>query len=373
MSLSAKIESGYVFQTNDFVKEENIPHYSSLALKYELTSRGDSWQDIAYGMPYFGIGAYTATFYQKDLGIPISIFLVQGARIAKITPRILFQYEFNLGFSTNWKAYDRFDNPNNIAVGSSDNIHVAGSLYFKFLVSKHWDLNLGASITHFSNGATRMPNKGLNLGTPYIELSYKFNEPEEKNVDIDLTPPKIEKRIDHNFSLILSSRQIYHSLVETGLTSQYINYDFRVWGFSYAPMYVSSYKYKWGLSLDLIYDESGGATAKREQHPEDLQYYDRVKLGKTKERFDLGVSARGEIVMPYFSFFANLGYDIVHGNKNDLRFYQIMGVKVNLYENVFGTFGIRATNFSRAQFIFWSAGYTLKGKPFKNNEPKIVN
>jgi hypothetical protein len=368
MALSLRVESGYVFPTNDFVRKEDIPKYSSLSFKYALRPQRDQWEDIAYGMPYLGVGLYTATFYKKDLGIPFSIFLFQGATITEFVPgSITFHYEFNLGYSANWKAYDRFDNPNNIAVGSSENIHVGGGLYLKFLVNRKWDINIGLAVTHFSNGATKMPNKGLNLGTPYVELTYKFNDPdpEKTKVEGNLIPPQIEKRIDHDFLLTFSSRQIYHSTVGTGLTSQFVDHKFKVWGFSYAPLVINNYKYKWGPSIELVYDESAGATAWREQHPEDLHFYDRIKLGKVEERFSLGISAKGEIVMPRFSFFANVGYDIFLGNESNSRFYQIVGVKVYLNDRIFGTFGIRATHFSKAQFIFWSGGYTLKGKPFK--------
>ena len=40
--------------------------------------------------------------------------------------------------------------------------------------------------------------------------------------------------------------------------------------------------------------------------------------------------------MPRISIFANFGYNLLHGNEYDYRFYQIMGVKAYLKENLFG-------------------------------------
>ena len=360
--LSVKGERGFVFQTNEFVQGDNITNYSSFALKYGIMSRGDRWQDIAYGMPYYGIGLYTATFRREELGNPISLYLIQGARIAKLTKKITFHYEFNLGYSMNWNTYDLFDNPNNVAISSENNIHVGANLYFKILLNHRWDVNIGGSLTHFSNGAIKLPNRGMNLGSPYIEIVYKFNEPQEKITSDDLTPPQIKKRIDHDFLLTFSSRQIENNLRGTPLAPELIDYRFRVLGFCYAPMLVSKYSFRYGIGIDFVYDESNGATSIKVQHPVDDLYYERITLGEPKERFSVGLAPKGEIVMPYFSFIGSLGYNILQGNKKDSRFYQILGIKIRLNENIFGTFGIRSTHFSRAQFLFWNVGYTINGR-----------
>jgi len=367
---SLKGESGSVFQTNDFVSNEGITGFSSLALKFCHASRGDKWQDYAYGMPYFGVGLYAATFNDQRLGTPVSFYLIHGARIFPVRPKLSFNYEFNLGYSTNWKHYDPFDNPDNIAVSMRQNIHVGANLYFKVKPFRHIDANIGFSLTHFSNGAVRLPNKGMNMAAPYIEICYNINPPtlarvcdpcpEEAQVT-DLRqplPPKIDKRLDHDLLLTFSSRQIFYGTAN-GLTTGYVDYNFRVFGLSYAPMIVSNYAFKWGPSLDIVYDESGGATASSEKREADGQFYDRVELGDAKQRISVGLSAKGEVMMPYFSFFANLGYNVYHGNPYDKRFYQILGVKIPFYRNFFGTFGIRSNHFSKAQFIFWSAGYTI--------------
>ena len=356
---SLKGESGIVFQTNDFVSNEGITGFSSLSLKFCQASRGDKWQDYAYGMPYFGVGLYAATFNDQRLGIPVSFYLIHGARILSILPKLSFNYEFNLGYSTNWNHYDLFDNPDNIAISTKQNVHVGANLYFKVKPFRHIDANIGFSLTHFSNGAVRLPNKGLNMAAPYIEICYNINPPEPRSKqELHLSPPKIEKRLRHDLLLTFSSRQIFYYPVNES-TMRYIDYKFRVFGLSYAPMIVSNHTFRWGPSLDIVYDESGGSTTSYEQWEVDGLFYDRVKLGEFKQRIGIGLSAKGEAVMPYFSFFANVGYNIYSGNPYDKPFYQILGVKIPFYRNFFGTFGIRSNYFSKAQFIFWSAGYTI--------------
>lgn len=361
---------GWVFPTNDFVSGINkIPGYASFALKYGISSDGNDWQDLIYGMPYYGMGLYTAKFFdKKGLGQPVSLYVFQGATIKSFTPRLSLNYEWNLGMSFNWKPYDVFDNPENIALSTSTNVHVSVNAYLKWYLSPAIDLHFGLSATHFSNGAARLPNAGINLVAPFVEVVYNFNRRPPDQPEKLLTPPPVKKRIDYDILFTASSRQIRFDTLGTGLPSRFIDKNFKVFGLSYAAMFINSHKYKWGPSLELVYDESSGVSAWREQHPEDGKFYDRVKLGDIYKRFTVGLSLKGELTLSRLSLFMNVGYNILHGNEIDYRLYQIIGAKVCLKENVFATFGIRASRFSKAQYLFWSIGYTIEGKPFRKKE-----
>ena len=82
----------------------------------------------------------------------------------------------------------------------------------------------------------------------------------------------------------------------------------------------------------------------------------------------LGISLKGEIVLPYFSVYANMGYDVIHRDKNQPQFYQMMGVKIEPTGTYFATMGIRAAYFSKAQFITWGVGYTFRGKELSSKK-----
>lgn len=371
--ISLNIMGGKVLETNDYIKEGNNTYYMSNSFKYGIYSKGDTWQDFAYGMPYYGVGVYMANFFnKKGLGTPVSVYLFQGADLATFNSKWSLKYELNLGMSFNWKPYDVFDNPDNIALGSEINAHLGANIYLKRHLSPHWDLNLGFGLTHFSNGAMQLPNKGLNLAAPFVELVYNLDPDPQAKSSGSLTPPKLETRIDHDILFTTSTRQIKVDTVGTGLSSRFLDKNFRVVGLSYATMFVHNYKYKWGPSMELVYDESSGVKVWREQHPDDGMFYDRVKLGDVYERFTLGLSLKGEISFPHISYFANFGCNIIHGNDYDYRLYQILGVKGYLKDDLFATFGIRAGRFSKAQYLFWSIGYTIKGKPFNRKKDKYV-
>ena len=368
---SVNTTTGYVFPTNKFVAGDySIPHYTSFTIKYGFGTRGDKWEDYAYGLPTLGVGFYMANFFRDhDIGTPFSLFLFQGARIRQFTPRLSLNYEWNLGVSFNWKPYDPFDNPNNIALGSSTNVHVAGNLFLNWRLSKKWDLNGGAGFTHFSNGASALPNSGLNMANLFVEIVYNFNREEPKSLfNNPYIPPPFEKHIDHDLMFMATSRNARIDTLNTGLPSEFTNRNFTVLGISYARMFHNSYRYKFGPGIDITYDESSGITVSRQKHPETGKTYDRIKLGNFADRFSVGLSVKGEMAMPAYSVFANLGYDIIHGNKKDARLYQILGVKIYLTDSFFGTFGIRATNFGKAQYLYWNLGYTFEQHRRKKRE-----
>lgn len=372
--IAVNATGGFVFPTNDFVSGKNkIPYYSAFALKYGISSSGDDWEDIVYGMPYYGIGVYSANFFRKkDLGLPLSIYIFQGATMKRFTPRLALNYEWNLGMSFNWRPYDPFDNPDNIALGSSTNVHVLLNSYLKWTLSPRWDLHFGVGLTHFSNGASKLPNKGLNLIAPFVEVAYNFNrEPIGKSLESSIKIPQVQPHIDYDILFVASSRQARFDTTATNLVSEYLDRNFKVFSLSYATLFVKNHKYKWGPSLEMVYDESSGARAWRETNPADGKEYDRIKLGKPGKRFSVGLSAKGEMVLPYISLFAQIGYNLLHGNKKDYRLYQIVGAKIYVTENIFGAFGIRAARFGKAQFLYWSIGYTIKGRPFHKKEKYI--
>jgi hypothetical protein len=354
---------GEVFNTNPFVKD--IPNYQAFSLRYARASNGSSWEDFAYHMPYFGIGFYKPFFTDNPgLGNPFSIYLFRGSTLKQFTDKLGLALEVGLGLSMNWKFFDPIDNPENLVVGTPNNVHVGLKLYFDYALSKHFDLKFGADLNHFSNGASRRPNAGVNMGALSVSLAYNFNPPDKGYLlrNPSLLPPEVPRRVDHNIQFIISNRQTDFDTVGTNLPSNFVDANFMVLGLAYSPMIVRNYRNKWGPSVRLIYDESSNATALRVQSPETGQWHDQVKPAPFADRLSLGFGLSGEITMPVASVFATVGYNVYHRHHNDKALYQVIGVKAYLKDNFFATFGISATQFTVAQFLYWSFGYTIPAK-----------
>jgi hypothetical protein len=368
--IGLKMNNGIILPTDEFTKTFNSPYYHSLSLRLGFRPTGDSWMDFAYGMPYVGFGLYVADFPTKRevFGNPIALYIFHGGTIHNFSPRFSLHYEWNLGVAFNWKHYDPFTNPENIVIGSSNTAFASVNAYTKWRLTPRVDVNLGLGVNHFSNGSTRLPNSGMNLFAPFVELTYALDSKEKEIRQIvPIAPPtKFKPRLDYDFAFTLSSRQIKVDTVGTGMPSIYFNYNFPILGFSFTPLIVPNHKYKYGVGLDIVHDKSINAKVWREMNPLDGHMYDRVKFAPTMEQFTVGLSARGEITMPLYTFFTNIGYNVVQ-QTDARRGYQLIGIKVYPRENLYATFAVKATHFSRAQYIAWSLGYTLEGKPISRN------
>lgn len=379
LSFAVRYDYGGVFQTNDFVKgghfdlmsqewqyaaEREVRDFTSLGFQMNVGPDPTSWQSRLYRNPYYGFGLAFPRFDDDRLGKPFSFYATYGARIFHLTDWLKLNYEINFGYSTNWGHYDRFDNPDNVAIGWKHNAHISIFPYFKIGLPGPLSLKVGASITHFSNGATQMPNRGMNNYSFSAALAYDIHDKEnEVRKDTSLQAPKESLHLEHDIILTRSFRQIYYDGAGTDLTTQYVEYRHPIYAVSYAPMLKWMYKYRCGLSLDFMYDESVGARADYIEDKADGKYYTHVVLGNRRNRFNLGVSVKNEVVMHGFSLFCNIGYDFIHGDDALTRMYEVVGVKVQPIGQLFAIVGVRAAYFSKAQYICWSLGYTFKGKP----------
>ncbi|MCL2027243.1 MAG: acyloxyacyl hydrolase [Bacteroidales bacterium] len=351
---------GNVFNTDDFLKP--IPHYQAISLRYARASNGSSWEDFAFNMPFFGIGFYKPSFTDNPgLGNPFSLYVFRGNTLAQFTEKLGLVWEVGLGLSMNWDSYDPFDNPGNLTIGSPNNIHAGLRLYMDYFLSKHFEMKFGVDFNHFSNGASRKPNKGVNMGALSVSLAYNFNPVNKgfllKNPSMEI--PETPRHISHDVQFITSSRQTEFSTNGTGLPSPYVDRDFMVLGLAYSPMIVKGYKYKWGPSVRFLYDESSNARAWRELNPEDGLEYNRIAISNFSDRLSFGLGLLGELSLPVASIFASIGYSVYHKHHMDVPFYQVLGVKAYLKDNFFATFGISATQFTVAQFLYWSFGYSI--------------
>ena len=83
---------------------------------------------------------------------------------------LAFRVGTGLGYVTH--PYDFFDNPGQNAIGSHWNNFTQFRLGTEFRLNEHWRIQAGIKLSHFSNGATTLPNFGINLPGAYLALAW---------------------------------------------------------------------------------------------------------------------------------------------------------------------------------------------------------
>lgn len=350
----------YVFPTNDFLKGDNmngekIDHSFSAHLKYSFQYYPNSYTDRIYRGSYQGLGLSWYSFGNKEeLGDPVALYLFQGARIARFNPRLSLNYEWNFGVSFGWKPYEENYNYFNKVIGSKINAYINANFYLNYILSKEIDLTAGVDLTHFSNGNTRFPNAGLNTVGLKLGLVYNFN----RNGDFLSKPlfqppvPNFPRHISYDVVLFGSWRR---KGVYVGEGQVAAPGAFAVAGFNFNPMYNFGYNFRAGVSLDAVYDESANVYA-------DKYNSDQFYRPPLSYQMALGLSARAEYVMPYFTVGVGLGGNVLHRGGDLKGLYQVLALKIEVTRSSFIHIGYNLQNFHTPNYLMLGIGYRFHNK-----------
>ena len=351
----------YIFPTSSFLKGENaegriIRGAFSTHVKYLFRYCPGSIDERIYGDVYQGVGLGFYNFGEsRQLGNPVAFYLFQGARISSLAPWLSLYYEWNFGLSAGWKPYDSYYNSYNTMIGSKVNAYINANFYLRWRVS----LLSGLTVSHFSNGNTKIPNAGLNTIGGNIGLECNFYRKDDlKSLErkVALTTQPFRRHFTYDFVFFGS----WHDrLVKTSDGFSPSPEAYPVFGFNFTPMYNLNYKFRLGVSLDGTFD--GGANLYTEGDvygKVDKSDIVRPPLG---DQFALGLSGRVEYVMPFFVVGVGIGANVI--GKNDLNmFYQLLTLKIALSRAVFLHVGYRLQNFNEPNFLMLGIGFRFNGK-----------
>ena len=339
---------GLILKTNDFLRGNNrevrtMNHAFTAKVKYAFAPPSGSMEAKLYKGVYQGVGlAYHDL--NPQLGHPVSLFLFQGATIKTIAKRLSFDYEWNLGLAYGWKKYDSKEHPDNRVIGSKMTAHINVDLYLRYRLSKAWDLNLGASITHYSNGNTSVPNAGLNIAGIKASAAYYFGgeRSEERGVRSEERGVRTLEGQEHTslhtpHSSLLDNitwdLTLYGAWKRRGVETETGTYavpgKYGVAGINVNPLYRINRWLNVGPSFDAFYDSSANQEVDTYKDKEPTE--DDVHLAPWHKRIGLGFSGRVEFVMPYFTINFGIGHNVVNVTTDDLRgFYEILALKIHI-------------------------------------------
>ena len=353
--------AGYIFPTSSFFRGENlnwkpIENSLSLHLKYSFQFHPNTYNDRIYRGAYQGIGVGYYNMYEKpQLGNPLTVYLFQGARIARFNQRLSLNYEWNFGASFGWKPYHSDLNPYNKVIGSKVNAYLNTNFYFNWMLSPKFDFTTGVAVTHFSNGNTKFPNAGLNSIGLKVGLVYNINRKEECFAKpLYQSPvPKFPRHISYDLVLFGSWRRKGVTIGEGQMVASPETYP--VLGFNFAPMYNFGYKFRAGISLDGVYDGSANVYS-----PDG--YGDELLKPSAGKQLALGVSGRAEYVMPYFTVGIGLGTNVIHAGGDLKSFYQILALKIEVTRNSFLHIGYNLQDFHDPNYLMLGFGFRFNNK-----------
>lgn len=242
--LDARFENGAMLGSDNEIGDQivNASYYNGLdfRLGFRKTDTTDVYSTV-YRRPYIGLGVYSSTFHNTDVGEPNAVyFFITIPFTFERDKRFTFSYSAAFGYSYNFNPYDPEDNPANIFLGSERNCYVHLGFLANYRFLPRWAVNGTIGFKHFSNGSYQKPNAGINLIPLTLGVSYQLSK---EGVYLDKTAKP--DFLDHgamNISFAAGSKNY-----EIGGS----NHLKTTLGINYLRHF--NYKYRAGLGLDIFY------------------------------------------------------------------------------------------------------------------------
>lgn len=171
----------------------------------KLPASSDSWRSL-YNFPWLGF-----TYLNFDLGNPLELGQGHGffpeiyfPLIAKRPLQLVVRTGLGIGYVE--RPFNAEDNYKNLAIGSKINCGINTALLFRIPASKRFQITTGLNFTHYSNGASKMPNLGLNMATVQAGIQYIAGK---EQVREKLPDPERRKGIEYSATLAAAFKDIY--------------------------------------------------------------------------------------------------------------------------------------------------------------------
>lgn len=323
-------------------------HHAAYEISLLKATYGRTRWEFMYNYPFIGISYwYSDLGGTRPLGSAHAVFPYINFPLLRTSDfNIYFRLGVGLGYLT--RRYDRYDNYENLAIGS--HINGAVNLLFeaRWRLAKRWMASAGISLAHFSNGAIKQPNYGLNLPGVNLAVGYRLSR-ENPYLRQKLLPELAPFEFDGKKFLRLDVSAAF------GLKDYQATLGK---GNRYAVALVSGnllwpvgYKSHLGFGADISYDGS------------DMKLLELrgVEVGHNISLVKTGLTVAYELSFSRMSIMLNLGSYVTMLDKSDGYLYEKLGLRVGITDDLFASMTLKA-HYARADYIAFGLGYRFNLK-----------
>lgn len=325
-------KAGFLVAHRSIMGHVATQHAYATEISYYFRSKGVRFWDDDYNYPRYGISGFIGSVGNNEL-----LGRYFGAYGFISIPLIHTKsYEFcgrlgtGLGFAP--KVYDNVTN--NLSIGTSTHVNalVSLSLENRYQFGPH-AINFIVDMTHFSNGATKVPNLGLNV--PYISLGYgyKVNEVKTKT---NSEMKAFAQRWEFGAMGLASVKEVY----PVG------GKKFPIFGLNAVARRYFKPTVGAELSFDLMYKGS-------------LRTYAPDVPMTDSELLQVGAFAGYLLPFDQFHIVVGMGYYIRDKFKFQEPFYHRIGLRY-VFDNGLNVNLVLKSHWARADYIEYGIGYTFK-------------
>jgi len=166
----------------------NLPFYKALGylvkddiyafdISLSRPADGKNYWDKLYRYPRQGLGFSCWSLGNNDVfGKAYVIYTFINIPLFKYAEIFSLNYQLAAGGAYLPKSFNIYTNHLDRAIGSHTNIYIHLGVNGRIAISPRSEAVIEAAITHFSNGKTKSPNYGINIGAFSFGFNYFLNK-----------------------------------------------------------------------------------------------------------------------------------------------------------------------------------------------------
>ncbi len=348
--VEALVHYGYMYFQNDEYHSA-LGRYSRHTPSYELSihrnTYGEHRWEVLHNYPSIGLSFFYSGFGNDSISAELGkVFALYPFINFPITPGESSRLTFKLGVGVSYltNKFDPKENYHNYAIGSHVNAAVNLSFEYRQRIFERLTWVTSAGLTHFSNGATRAPNMGINILGAATGLSW-YLAPPKTRMDRRLRPQNYLFEFDGKRHFVTDYQ---YTVGFKDMSQQYGTHQyFFVHDVAANFMFQISERDRLGLGLELVYDNS-----------------DKI----TKPDWDIylkpGLLISYEMLFNQSSFMFNVGLRNnvpLNSRPFGMLFYQKVAARYYFNDNLFATIAFTTYDI-KADFISIGIGYHIQHK-----------
>jgi hypothetical protein len=194
--LGTRIHYGFLFAHHPEIRHLITSQFGSYEVFYQRNFSGNKSWHQDYNFPSWGISGFYAPFPNSSIGDAYAIFPYLYLPLNK-GYKVRLNLITGAGGSYLTNTFNRIENHKNIAMSSGLNVALRLGFEGKWHISQRISANSGVYITHFSNGALKLPNLGVNIISANVGAAYHFG----KTISLNRTINPFEKQKGFYYSL----------------------------------------------------------------------------------------------------------------------------------------------------------------------------
>jgi len=332
--IEPRMHFGFVLKHRNRIGHLQSGHFAAYEINAGFQTYGKNPWDKLYNYPKIGcVFWYSDLKKSPYLGSAYGLYPYMNFSLIK-GDVFNFNFRFGTGLGYMSKVFERTSNYKNITISSHINALIAMFFDTQWKINPRLTIITGIGLTHFSNGAFKSPNLGINI--PSITTGANWFLSQKQHEKIEVQPPMPTKKYEINNFITFGLKEMHIPLHQKYFTCSYSGILFKL----------NKQKNKYGIGIDAFYNSGNLSVLELPAH----NFQSNIFIIR------IGTSIAYELIYNHLSFIMQTGYYIRNNDNLDGSIYSRFGLRYLLTKHWYVNLTLK-THFAKADNIESGLGF----------------